>query len=499
MKAKRAIVNTLVIIFYQILNLLLGLIIPKLYTETFGSTYNGLNQTITQIMHWMGLLQAGLAAASIQALFKPIAEKKKDDIWSVLKYTQSQYCKMGIVFVILLSAISVVWGCIGSEEIKGSLIFYFMIMHGVSAAVDYFFLSKYTIYLSASNQNFIIYIINIAVLLISSVLKILVLIFTRNIYLYQFIMIVSTIVRSIILYFMCKKDFDDFEKNTVALKKVNIAQRKDVLISEIAGFVISSTDVIIISSFMGFAYSSIYAVYNFVISGISSVLGSIREGVYSGIGQLFAVDKDKFKKVFSSFETVYLAITFMLFTITLIAYRSFVVVYTAKMDQNYVFAVYPFLFVAAQMLVNLRIPAIMAANSAGHFKQVKKYAVVEAIINLVLSLVLVRPFGIPGVLIGTICGGLYRTPVYVNYCNKNVLERKNGAYIKKIVFLAIPFLIGICLSFVKWNIISLVEWIAFTVIVAVVAFIIYALMLFIMEKEYVCKILKKFKSKRGLL
>ncbi len=493
-KTKRAFINTAFIISYQMLNLFIGLILPKLYTETFGSVYNGLNQTITQIMHWLGLLQSGLAAASIQALFKPIAEKKKDDVWSVIKYTQKQYTKMGIIFVILLSSIAIVWGCVGSKEISGTIICYFMIMHGVSSAIDYFFLAKYTIYLSASNQNFILYIVNIIILLVSSIIKILVLLFTKNIYLYQSVLLIGVILRCIMLYFICKKDFLDLKKHTVDLKPVKMAQRRDVLISEIAGFVISSTDVIVISTFLGFAQSSIYSVYNFVISGIANVLGSIREGVYSGIGQLLAVDKEKFKKVFSSFESVYLAITFMLFTITIIAYRSFVTVYTAKMDQNYVFFSYPILFVVTQLLVNLRIPSIMATNSAGHFKQVKKYAVIEAIINLIISVSLVKWLGIPGVLIGTICGGLYRTPVYVNYCNKNILERKNTVFFKKILIFIFPFFVGIILGFLDWKIKSLGAWVVFTSLVGIVTVIVYMVILCFLEKEYIKNFLEKFKK-----
>ena len=494
MKTKRAFVNTAFIIAYQILNLLMGLVLPKLYTETFGSAYNGLHQTITQIMHWLALLQAGLAAASTQALFKPIAEKKKDEIWSVIKYTQSQYAKMGIWFVILLSAIAIVWGIIGSNEISGTLISYFLIMHGVSSAVEYFFLAKYSIYLSAANKNFVVYIVSIIILLVSSALRILVLLLTKNIYLYQSILLIGVLIRCVILFFVCRKDFKDLKANTPEIKKVTMAQRRDVLISEIAGFVISSTDVLIISSFMGFAYSSIYSVYAFVMSGITNILGSIREGVYSGMWQLLFTDKERFKKVFSSFETIYLTITFMLFTIAAIAYRSFITVYTAKMDMNYVFLIYPMLFVLAQVLVNLRIPAIMATNSAGHFKQVKKYAVAEAIINLVLSLALVKPLGIAGVLIGTICGGLYRTPVYVNYCNKHVLERKNIKYIKKVALLGVPFLIGLALSFVDWHIQTFMQWFVFAAITGVIVALVYVSILWLMEKEYIKNtFLKKLK------
>lgn len=490
MKTKKAIINTFVIILYQVLNMVIGLILPKFYTETFGSSYNGLNQTIKQIMTWLGFLNAGIMAAAIQALFKPIAEKNTNSIYSVLCFIKKQCFKMGSIFIALLSAIAIIWGVIGNSEVPVTVIVYTLLVHGISSVITSFFLAKFTVYVAATNKNYIIYFINILSLILSSILKIVVLSLYKNIYIYQAILLLDPLVRGIFLYIVCKKDFKKFKNTAVVTENIQIAQRKDVLVGELAGFVINSTDVLLISYFLDFSQASIYSMYAFVVSSVVNILASIREGAYSGIGHLISTDKEKFKKSFSSFESIFFAMMFLLFSITIVAYRPFIKVYTAKMDQNYVFMFLPILFVLTQLLVYLRIPSIMAANSAGHFKQTKNFAVIEAIINLVLSIILIQLMGIEGALIGTIIGGLYRTTVYVNYCNKNILERKNSVYLKKISILALPFVIAVIFSFFDWTVATLIEWIFFASIVGIIFLSIYVVLLIIMEKDYLTVLLK---------
>lgn len=65
----------------------------------------------------------------------------------------------------------------------------------------------------------------------------------------------------------------------------------------------------------------------------------------------------------------------------------------------------------------------MVIKFAGHFKQTQWRSVLEAIINITVSLIGVHFCGIYGVLIGTITALLYRTNDMIIYANKKILHR----------------------------------------------------------------------------
>jgi len=464
---KRAAVNISITILYQAVSLLIGLIIPKYYTETFGSVYNGLNQTVTQIMTFMSVLFYGISAACVQAMFKPISEGDRKKVSAIFNYTKHQYRKMGIIFIVFLLPVTAVVPFIIKDDLPIYIMVSFIVLRGVAAAVEHIFTTKFNVLFYAQNYNFVLYIVNISMLLFNTALHLVAIFDLKNIIAYQCVALIGALLRMTVLSILTKKFFPQLNRNEDC-SEVEVKQRKDVIISEVAGLVIDSTDMLLLSSFCGLVYTSIYSVYNFVVVGLGSVISSVREGVFSGMGRTFYSNFERFKQTFDKFETIYFALVFYLYSIAILVYKPFIEVYTAKMDADYKSNIYPLVFIFMKLVVNLRIPSIIQTNIAGHFKQVKGYAVTEAIINLALSLALVRKFNIIGVAIGTLIGGMYRTPLLINYANKNILKVKNSVMIKKVLIFSIPFVISAVASFLlELPADSFIVWFEYAVISAV--------------------------------
>lgn len=495
---KRAILNFATSMAYQMINLVIGLILPKFYTEIFGSAYNGLNQSINQIMSLLSVLQFGISAAAIQQMFKYIANKDEDMISAIYWDTGRQYRKMGYFFIMAIVPVALVFPMLLEDELPYRIIVAFLLLRTVSSAMEYFFQAKYSVILIATNKSYAIYIINILLLLIGTGLHLAVLFTTENILLYQSVALATTLLRLVIVSTYIRRQYPYLYKNRSQKTPVlQAGKRKDVMVAEIAGMVVDSTDMLILSTFSGLVYTSIYSVYNFVTAGLGNVLGSCREAVFAGLGKTYYEDFDAFKRKFDSFESVYLFLVFFLYAVALILFRPFIEVYTAQMDAQYYYAGLPILFVLAKMAVNLRIPSIVAVNTAGHFKEVKHYAVIEAIINLMVSLLLVKPFGIYGVLIGTIIGSAYRTPLLVRHANKHIIKRKQMDYWKK-VLLWLPFLAGAYvlgeLAPIRCS--SLLHWIGLAVPVALAVLLAAVLWLLITDRKTLKQLLRTVIKKR---
>lgn len=485
---KRAILNFSVSIAYQFINILIGLILPKFYTEIFGSVYNGLNQTVSQILSLLSVLQFGISAVSIQQMFKHIAAGDEESIAAIYWNTGRQYRRMGYVFLSVIVPVVAFSPLLIKDDLPLTIIFAFLLMRAFSAALEYFFQAKYGVILVAHNLSFVVYLFNIGLLLFGTALHATVLFATQNILLYQAVAVVTTLVRFLVVSTYIRRHFPYLQKYKKSRKNlVKNTKRTDVLVSEIAGMVVDSTDLLVLSSFGGGLVSaSVYAVYHFVTSGLGSVLGSCREAVFAGIGKTYYTDFDEFKEKFDKFESVYFFLTFYLYTVAILLFKPFIQIYTQNMDTNYVFAGFPILFILAKLVVNLRIPAIVSVNTAGHFKQVKYYAVTEAIINITISLLLVKPLGIYGVLVGTIVAGLFRTPVLIWYTNKHILKRSGFSYLKKMAIwlpvLALGYVISVRFP-MRFE--SLFAWLAIAVVIAVGVLVVSLLWLLLVDRKTV--------------
>ena len=85
-------------------------------------------------------------------------------------------------------------------------------------------------------------------------------------------------------------------------------------------------------------------------------------------------------------------------------------------------------------------------KAAGHFKQTRRGSVIEALVNIVLSVILVWKFGLIGVAIGTLVATLIRATEFIWYTNKNILKRSVLGSAKKILILAIETIIVVLVA-----------------------------------------------------
>ena len=97
---------------------------------------------------------------------------------------------------------------------------------------------------------------------------------------------------------------------------------------------------------------------------------------------------------------------------------SFVSCYTKGMDDvNYVRAIVGLLFAMSGLSAQMKDASGVVINAAGKYKETQKFAIQEAIINIAISLILVRPLGIVGVLLGTLL-----SHIWMGYCSISFME-----------------------------------------------------------------------------
>ena len=226
-----------------------------------------------------------------------------------------------------------------------------------------------------------------------------------------------------------------------------------MLVHNLAGLVVNHTDIMILTLFGSLKIVSVYSVYNMVYSQLSATIQTtFLSAPQSNFGRIFHHDRDKFNDVYAMFEFVVTVLLFIVVTIAVLMTLPFVSIYTHGVeDVQYINFWLPIMFALILMLNQIRIPALMTINVSGDFKETQKGAIIEAVINLTVSLFLyfLTPLGLYGLLIGTVCSYLYRTADVIWYTYRRILKCSMGSFVKLLVVnaacgLALFYMFYIC-------------------------------------------------------
>ena len=134
------------------------------------------------------------------------------------------------------------------------------------------------------------------------------------------------------------------------------------------------------------------------------------------------------------------AFSTIVYTISVILLTPFIMFYTKGIaDTNYYQPVFAFILCAAEWIYCMGLNYNNVIVGAGHIKQTTKYAITEALINLLGSIVLVHCCGLIGVVIATAAAMFYKMCVNICYMNKNVVKIEKSYTIRSITANSIVF------------------------------------------------------------
>jgi len=418
-------INSFSAVVQQVILMIAGVIVPRVILVFYGSEINGLLTSLTQFFSYFTLVEAGLANASVYALYKPLAQKDHRAINELLVATRNFYWKSGFIFVLLTIALAIAYPCLVlTTALPKREISLLVFILGFSGCLDFFALAKYRALLTADQK---VYVINIAGMTHQIVNTIVVIIMSNlqvNVVIMRLFALISVALRSIILILYCKKhyEFMDFsaEPNTRALSK-----RWDALYLDILGAIQKGAPVMIISIVLkDLKLASIYSVYHLVTSGVGGIVGVFTSGLPSAFGEIIISRQDAvLKKAYREFEWSYYTLIGIIYTVTFVMIKPFIVLYTEGItDANYMMPALGFLFVLDGLLYNLKTPQGMMIIAAGHFRETRVQVTIQGMIAVIAGTILACFFGIYGVVMGSVLANLYRDIDLLFYVAKKITK-----------------------------------------------------------------------------
>jgi len=234
---------------------------------------------------------------------------------------------------------------------------------------------------------------------------------------------------------------------------------------------------------------------------LNKLYSTLNNSLLFMLGLTFHENREEYIKLHDAYNTYYIAFIFSIISVCYILFRPFILIYTADYDFNYDLPYLPLLFCLVQLLSSVRMVSSNLINIAGHAKPTVPRTIIEAAINLVVSIILVWPLGIHGVLLGTIVALLYRSNDILIYTTKHILKRSYLISYKPVIinftlFAAVVF----AEKFVVPDIASFGQFLLYGVLFSVIiipAYFVINSLLSPAEFKYVLNILKsKFLKKQ---
>lgn len=412
----------------QFVTIVLGIIIPRLTLVNLGSESNGLLSSVSNILTYMSLLEAGVGTATLQALYRPFSVNDRKSINAIMSATNYFYQKTGIVYFVIVCLMAICYTAFLKTNINKLSVFFVVFLSGLSGVLSYLFQGKFKIFLRAEGKQYIETNITTLTTVGISLAKILILNFCANIVLIQSVYFLFNFLQMLFIMFYIKRHYKWINLN-VEPDFGAISQRKSALVHQVTELIFNNIDVILLTLFTSLKQVSVYSMYAMIFGMVKAVTVYASDSFLYSLGQNFNSNRKVFNKYFDLYEVYNLSFTFSVFCVAYILITPFLRLYTDGVnDINYVDKYLPFLFIAFYLLANGRKSSSVVINIAQHFKQTQWRAVLESVINLIFSIIFVIKFGVYGVLMGTIIALLYRTNDMIFYAAKLIKRSPLIAY-----------------------------------------------------------------------
>lgn len=447
MRTKKIFLNMLCDILPYLLIGVIGILKMDVLITHIGDVGNGYYQTINQIISYVFLAQAGFSDAVIYSLYKPFAEKNKDNINAIYGGARKIFKRIGFIILGIICVVTLGLYLFYNFEDgyqASALICFFVI--STSYLIAYFGRGQtYMAVLSAAQEKYVYSLIFNGVKLLCDILIVVVTIVFKSLESIAIVILIMKILEEIINRIVVKKKYPELHE--IARKDTSMVKMtKDLAWSQVGYLVLNNVDALLLMGVSGPVMVSIYTTYNYILRFLNEVAARVELSSVYSFGNVFAKkEEDKVYPLFKEFIMLFILIAFCMSITFMLGIRGFVSVWVGK--ENYLLSYLTIILFTSTLFLNiLYYPLVALINADGLFKDNKKHIFICATTNLVLSIILINFFGINGVLTGTIVAFLLNIVLKTNLVTKKIL--KNIKLINVLKYYVTTILLFIVLSIV---------------------------------------------------
>lgn len=441
-RSKKFMRNTIASVFQQIIVFAIGMILPRVMLVCYGSEINGITSSIRQFINYFTLVEAGIGASAIFALYKPLAKQDHRAINSIVTAARRFYIQSGYIFTALTVVLAFSFPMIRkTETLTPSELGVLVLVLSAPGFLNFFLLSKYNVILTADQRSSVISIAGAASNIVSTAIIVSLAYLDCNVVLARALSLVSLAVQSLILYIDGRKKYRYLDFHAVPDRSA-MNQRWDALYLQMLGVAQSGAPIILATIFIGYKAVSVYSIFYMVIGGINGLLDIFTSGLSASFGDVIARgEKATLRKTYQEFEFTYYALITVVYSCAFVLIMPFIRIYTAGItDADYNVPLVGCLMVINGFLYNLKTPQGMMVISAGLYRVTRWRSTVQTVILIGGGILLAPRYGLPGILAACILSNLYRDIDLLFYIPAHVTKLLPGLTLKRWAISAAEFI-----------------------------------------------------------
>lgn len=397
----------------QTINLLVTFASRTVFIYLLGEYYLGVNYLFVDILNVLSFAELGFGSAMTFALYSPVAKGQNEKVRQLIYFYRNAY--RVIAFVVLLFGLALLpflqylvsdAGTITLSELR----LYFLIFLA-NTVISYFVTYKFGL-LNALQKTYIQTNFGTITTIICALAQIAALVLTQSFLVYLLANFVVLTVSRFMLARYLNVRYPILKNKPKQLlpksEKRNILHEvKGLAVHQFSGVAVHATDSIIIAIIptLGIVLVGTVGNYNMIITTIQGIVLVIVNSVVAGFGNLAALEsKQKFKEVFDEANFIGFWIFGLCAVCLFVLLPSFIELW---IGETYLIDAASFTLILVNFYLQGQSVVYNNARIAkGNFNKDKWWSLLQAIINLVVSIVCALQFGLVGVFIGTVVSRL---------------------------------------------------------------------------------------------
>ena len=436
MRTDNSIKNSITSFISYFIAIIITFISQKIFIHILGIEYLGLNSVFKNLFSILNILDFGMGSVTLFYFYKYIHDNKNNEINSLLKYTKKFYYFVMLFILVVGILITPFLKYIVDVKVTNEIyIIYYLFL--ISSIVSYLFEYKCSLII-ASQKKYILTLIHIFYVILTNIVQIIILLITKNYYLYIITNIIFVLIeRFIILKYINKKynylnknDNKELDKN---IKKDLFNRMKAYTLDRVATLLVYNTDTILLSIFYGLKKVGIYTNYLFIINGVDALFNGIISSLTPSVGNMLVEnDCDKNYDIFKKIKFLTLLISIFTTSMIISLSQDFITIWVGK---KYLFSIDILIVLSILFYVNfMKYSYKVFKHGAGIWIEDKFVPVFVALLNIIFSIIFIKLFGLIGVFIGTIFSSI---PLYFydfpKFIYKKLFNKKYINYYKQLI------------------------------------------------------------------
>lgn len=408
-RTKSSLINFFFAVLGQGLGLIVSFIARIFFIRILGSEYLGLNGLFTNILTVLSLAELGVGTAITYSLYTPLANKDDKKCQMIMQLYRKIYIAIGL-FILIVGTVITPFLPIFIKNLPNiqniNLIY---ILFVVNTAISYFYSYKRNLIIADQNR-YIATIYRYMCYILLNIAQIIYLVITKDYIGFLILQIIFTFLENVLVSLKADKMYPFLKDKTkrkldAGTKKEIVKNTKAMMMHKVGDVIVNSTDNILLSSFVGLTAVGLYSNYYLITNALNIVINQVFNSLTASVGNLCATDsKTKqyniFKKI--NFLTFWIFCFSSVCLITL--FNPFIEIWVGK---EYLFTMdIVIVLVINFYLTGMRKSVLTFREATGLFYKDRYKAIIEAVVNLIFSIVLALKLGTLGIFLGTLISSI---------------------------------------------------------------------------------------------